>query len=69
MEEKMNSQIGVDAGRIWKELEINGEMTSGQLKKNLALAPVDLNLALGWLAREDKIGLSRKGNLIKAGLK
>ena len=69
MEKMMIDQIGIDAGKIWNELELNGEMTTGALKKSLGLAPFNLNIAIGWLAREDKISLSRNGNTIKVSLK
>ncbi|MBN2808203.1 MAG: winged helix-turn-helix domain-containing protein [Deltaproteobacteria bacterium] len=65
----MIDQIGNDAGRIWNELELNGEMTTGALKKNLKISPFDLSVAIGWLAREDKVALSRNGNTIKLQLK
>lgn len=65
----MVDKIGVDAGKVWNELELNGEMTTGALKKNLAMPPFDLNVAIGWLAREDKIVISRQGNMIKVRLK
>ncbi|MCK5679183.1 winged helix-turn-helix domain-containing protein [bacterium] len=61
--------IGVDAGRIWNELELHGELTTAVLKKSLGMAPFDLNVAIGWLAREDKVLLKRKGNTIKLRLK
>ena len=64
----MIDQIGIDAGKVWNELELNGEMTTGALKKSLGMAPFDLNIAIGWLAREDKISLTRKGNTIKVKL-
>ncbi len=65
----MIDQIGINAGKVWDELELNGEMTTGSLKKSLGLAPFNLNIAIGWLAREDKILISRKGNTIKLQLK
>ena len=65
----MVNKIGNDAGRVWNELELNGEMTTGALKKSLKIMPFDLNVAIGWLAREDKIQISRKGNQIKVCLK
>lgn len=64
----MIDQIGIDAGKIWNELELNGEMTTGALKKCLELSPFNLNIAIGWLAREDKILLDRNGNTIKVRL-
>ena len=65
----MLDKIGVDAGRVWNELELNGEMTTGALKKNLKILPFDLNAAIGWLAREGKVQINRKGNQIKVCLK
>ncbi len=65
----MVDKIGTAAGRVWNELELNGEMTTGALKKSLAMTPFDLNVAIGWLAREDKIAISRQGNMIKVWLK
>jgi len=65
----MVDKIGTDAGKVWNELELNGEMTTGILKKNLEMSPFDLNVAIGWLAREGKIVISRQGNMIKVQLK
>ena len=65
----MIDQIGIDAGKVWNELELNGEMTTGALKKSLGLSPFNLNVAIGWLAREEKVSLSRNGNTIKVLLK
>ena len=39
---------------IWAALE-NGEMEVKSLKKATKLTEKDLNLALGWLAREGKV--------------
>ena len=52
-------QIGTNAGKIWNRLE-KGELTDTKLskiKKDCQLAESDFYLALGWLAREDKIKL------------
>ena len=65
----MVDKIGDDAGKVWNELELNGEMTTGALKKNLEMSPFNLNVAVGWLAREDKIAISRQGNMNKVCLK
>ena len=65
----MMNQIGIDAGLVWQQLETAGEMSTGALKKAVGLSPFALYTALGWLAREDKIYLSRTGNLIRVGLK
>jgi len=47
-------KIGTNAGLIWTALE-GGELNVKAVKKATKLAEKDLNLALGWLAREGKI--------------
>lgn len=47
-------QIGINAGLIWSTLE-DGEKNVKAVKKETKLAEKDLNLALGWLAREGKV--------------
>ena len=46
--------IGANAGKIWNALQ-NGALSSKALKKATKLKEADLNLALGWLAREGKL--------------
>lgn len=46
--------IGENAGLIWNALQ-NGALSTKALKKATKLKEADLNLALGWLARENKI--------------
>jgi hypothetical protein len=55
-------QIGINAGIIWKTLddsfndtEINNVMKKSKLKKE------DFYMALGWLARENKIRFHTNG--------
>ncbi|HOJ66373.1 MAG TPA: winged helix-turn-helix domain-containing protein [Paludibacteraceae bacterium] len=47
--------IGINAGAVWKVLNEKGEMDVKALKKSAKLSEKDLNMALGWLAREGKI--------------
>ena len=57
-------KIGNNAGLIWAALE-NGEMNVKAIKKTTKLAEKDLNLAIGWLAREGKVEfIEREGELI-----
>ena len=50
------SSIGINAGRVWQKLsESNKRWEYEELKHALGLADRDLNAAIGWLAREDKI--------------
>ena len=48
-------QIGVNAGIIWHLLNDNNCWTYCELKNASGLSDRDLNAAIGWLAREDKI--------------
>lgn len=47
-------KIGNNAGLIWNALS-NGELEVKAIKKATKLTEKDLNLGLGWLAREGKI--------------
>jgi len=53
----LNEKIGNNAGLVWNALQ-NGEVNVKAVKKATKLAEKDLNLALGWLAREGKIAFS-----------
>jgi hypothetical protein len=46
--------IGSNAGLIWAALE-DGSKSLKAVKKATKLKEADLNLALGWLAREGKV--------------
>ncbi len=47
-------EIGNYAGLVWQALE-NGELELKDLRKATKLTAQNLNFALGWLAREDKV--------------
>lgn len=48
-------QIGVNAGKVWKLLNDNKRWSYCDLKRASELSDRDLNAAIGWLARENKI--------------
>lgn len=50
----LSEKIGIDAGLVWAALE-GGELNVKVIKKVTKLTEKDLNLALGWLAREGKV--------------
>ena len=50
----LSEKIGNNAGLIWSALEV-GELNVKAIKKATKLTEKDLNLALGWLAREGKV--------------
>ena len=49
--------IGINAGLVWQALQ-SGEMEVKAVKKATKLTEKDLNLALGWLAREGKVNFN-----------
>ena len=50
----LTAKIGENAGIVWQALQ-GGALTTDALKKATKLKVADLNLALGWLAREGKV--------------
>lgn len=47
--------IGNNAGIVWRLLNNGKKWSYDEIKKASGLSDRDLNLAIGWLAREDKI--------------
>lgn len=54
------SQIGTNAGIVWNVLKDNCHWEYTKLKEATGLSNRDLNAAIGWLAREDKIDFEIK---------
>ncbi len=50
----LSGKIGTNAGLVYATLK-SGELNVKAIKKVTKLAEKDLNLALGWLAREGKV--------------
>ena len=48
-------EIGNTAGRIWRLLDGEGDLSIPAIKKKLDVPDPLLYLAFGWLCREDKI--------------
>ncbi len=51
----MQDKIGYVTGNIWQQLERKGEMTPRKLSTATKENSDVVHLALGWLARENKI--------------
>ncbi len=62
-------EIGETAGQVWKFLDQKGEADLNQLKKGIKADPNLILQALGWLAREDKLHVEKKGRFITYALK
>ena len=65
----MIQDVGEAAGTIWHALEENGAMKLSALKKQTKTNDAVLYMALGWLAREDKIDMAAEGRTFKVSLK
>ena len=58
-------QIKINAEKIWKRLESNLTNTNiKKLKKDCGLNLHELFIALGWLAKEEKITFVNYGKMI-----
>lgn len=55
----MHEQIGTAAGAIWHTLEARGELSLPGLKKVVDMDSPVFDWAIGWLAREHKIVLTK----------
>ena len=53
----MKEQIGINAGKIWQILESCelAETSINKVRKESRLSSPDFFMALGWLARENKV--------------
>jgi Winged helix-turn-helix domain (DUF2582) len=65
----MTEEIGAVAGAVWHALDANGEMTLAKLKKEVKTVGPLFDWGIGWLAREDKIELTRDKKSIRVSLK
>ena len=67
--QELQEQIGFSAGQIYDYLNNNGETTFAKMKKELDLKSNFADLGLGWLAREEKVEISKKGSSVNVRLK
>ena len=64
-----HDDIGHVAGLVWQSLNERGEQSLASIKSSVD-APSDLVLAaIGWLAREDKLGFATKGRSVVLSLR
>lgn len=57
----MISKIGETAGKVWQELGKNGQLPVSKLATALKQPEDHTLMAIGWLARENKVHLATKG--------
>jgi hypothetical protein len=57
----VESIFGMNAGIVWKALNKNGPSNIGDLVKATSMSREEVYGALGWLGRENKITVERRG--------
>ncbi len=57
----MIQSIGETAGQVWKLLNEHGEASLSSIKSCLKIKQDLILQAIGWLAREDKLRIEKKG--------
>jgi hypothetical protein len=65
----INPLVGEIAGKVWHLLNDEGPQTVAQIKKKLNGTGELVSLALGWLAREDKVEIQQEKKSYKVALK
>ena len=58
------AKISLNAGLVWRKLNENGSFPIQELARKLDLGAEDTALAIGWLARENKVYLERKNGVL-----
>ena len=61
----MDLEIGSAAGDVYRCLESNGSATLSAIKKATGHKESTVAMALGWLAREDKVVRDAKGRSVR----
>ncbi len=62
-------QVGETAGKVWHVLSEGGPLTLAQIKKKLNGSSDLVGLALGWLAREDKVEITPDKKTLRVQLR
>ena len=59
-----NTRIGLNAGKEKRILNEKGELSMFELCRELGLTFEEVAVAIGWLARENKISFREKDNML-----
>ncbi|MCK5729120.1 MAG: winged helix-turn-helix domain-containing protein [Methylococcales bacterium] len=65
----MSEPIGQVAGKIWDFLNKNEPASPSKIAKEIKVPKNDLQRAIGWLAREEKITIELNGRVETLSLK
>ncbi len=64
----MIAKVGESAGAIWNFLKDRSDATAAELRKALELNDATFWMAVGWLARENKIAFTGQGKEMSISL-
>lgn len=64
----IKNDIGINAGTIWQLLSEKGELSVNEITELTGYKESYALLALGWLARENKIQLSDNNGILHVAL-
>lgn len=65
----MSEVIGEAAGKVWAFLNGNGPSSPSKIEKETGVSKNDLQRAIGWLAKEDKLLIETNGRTETISLK
>lgn len=65
----METEIGNAAGTIWRILAGKGPLPLTQLKREAGLTDQFVLMGVGWLAREDKVDITKDRRGLHVGLR
>lgn len=68
---EVNADVGFDAGAVFNHLSNQAPdqaIKATELKSALDMSTSRVYLAIGWLAREDKVDVLKKGNSVRVRL-
>ncbi|MGY6275930.1 winged helix-turn-helix domain-containing protein [Methylomonas sp. MgM2] len=65
----MRDVIGEAAGKIWHYLDENGDASVTKLANETGLGKNEVQRALGWLLKEDKLNVESSGRTETISLK
>jgi len=65
----MLNLIGDAAGKVWEYLDKNGPSSVSKIATETGINKTDMQRAIGWLSKEDKLSVEIKGRTETLSLK
>lgn len=61
-------KIGDTAGKVWSYLNQSGRSSISAVEKGVKASNREVQMAIGWLAREGKVQLEQEGRTLQISL-